>query len=104
MDDQDEIAEEVPKKDPKKPAHPVGGGGEPKARDEAEVAPADVVPGADPAERLEPAPRLYRLRAPGLRPVHRPPRGRRAGRLRADCPPDERGSDEDRAEPRYRLR
>jgi hypothetical protein len=110
MDEPEDMVDEVSKAEPVRPSHPPKGGGEARSRDDAEAPVADVAgnPAApaegasDGAMKLEPAPRLYRLRAPGLRPAPRPRRGPRAAKLRSDCPPDFRG--EGRPDTRTRLR
>jgi hypothetical protein len=91
LDDQEDIAEEVPAKSDRGPADPKADGkqradGDPAGDAEIEaVAPETTPDSADTA--AVPAPRLYRLRPVGLRPVRR--RLRRHG-LRNDCPPDQR--------------
>jgi hypothetical protein len=116
LDDQEDIAEEVPAKSDRGPADPKADG---KQLSGAEIpseklseVPSDAELEAIASETgaeadddaagpaAQPAPRLYQLRPAGLRPVRR--RLRRHG-LRNDCPPDQRRWPRS-SSPRTRLR
>ena len=90
LDDQEDIAEEIPTAGDRAASDPTAAGRQPfdagQVPEQAHTATPEMVP--DPATGgVEATPRLYRLRPPGLRPVRRPLR--RHG-LRNDCPPDRR--------------
>ena len=88
MDDQEDIAEEVPKLSDRGATDAAAGSQQSPAADPAAADATEAVPGpeAEPdVDEVEAAPRLYQLRRQGLRPVRR--HLRRHG-LRNDCPPD----------------
>ena len=87
MDEKDDIVE-VPKPDPPLSSGIPDPSAETSTPKPEAATPADGSP-IEPAETDPvPQPHLYRLRAPGLKPVLRPRRHR--SRLRNDCPPDAR--------------
>ncbi|HXA41784.1 MAG TPA: hypothetical protein VNV65_02610 [Candidatus Solibacter sp.] len=93
LDDQEDIAEEIPAVNDRGASDPKGDGRQPS---DAAASPEPVSPESPETPEESPdaqsagdqsAPRLYRLRPPGLRPVRRTLH--RHG-LRNDCPPDRR--------------
>ena len=101
MENPEDIVDEVPKPDPLLTPEAASPGVDAPDAAPAEESPA-VEDAAAEAVPVEPTPRLYQLRAPGIRPrfVARP---RRPAVLRRDCPPDLRHPPEDKRN-RTRLR